>query len=75
MLANIGYNVGVAFGYFPNFSNGLRGQQGGESVLVGLKDNTDPDDGSEARKLVRLEPQWQRVEIPLNFFRTASSPW
>jgi hypothetical protein len=49
----------------------MKGQRGGELVEVGVKDDTDPDDGSESKSRVRLQAEWQRVEIPLSTFRTA----
>ena len=50
----------------------IRGDNGGESVEVGLKDNVDPDDGSETKFLIEnLTTEWDTVEIPLSSFRTA----
>jgi hypothetical protein len=49
----------------------MKGQRGGELVDIGLKDDTDPDDGGESKSRVRLQAEWQRVEIPLTAFRTA----
>lgn len=49
-----------------------RGVSGGEEVLIGLKDSTDPDDGSESKVLLsNLTTDWQRFEIGLSRFRTA----
>lgn len=49
----------------------VRGANGGETVLVGLKDNTDPDDGSETKvRLPDLGVQWQTHKISLSRFRT-----
>jgi hypothetical protein len=49
-----------------------RGTKGGESVLVGLKDNTDPDDGSETKVAMSgLTTEWQRYEMHLSRFKTA----
>ena len=50
----------------------LKGKNGGEAVDVGLKDNTDPDDGSETKiTLGSLQQDWQVREIELSRFRTA----
>lgn len=49
----------------------MKGQRGGELVDIGLKDDTDRDDGGESKSRVRLQTEWQRVEIPLPAFRTA----
>ena len=49
----------------------LRGAVGGESVQIGIKDNTDPDDGSEVKKTEVLSPGWQTFTYSLTDFRTA----
>jgi exo-beta-1,3-glucanase (GH17 family) len=50
----------------------LRGEVGGEDVWVGLKDNTDRDDGSERKIRVRdLTKDWQTFNFPLSAFVTA----
>ena len=47
----------------------LRGESGGEFVSVGVKDNTDPDDGSERKYIVsNLTSEWQSISIPLSHF-------
>lgn len=60
------------FSRYQMLSLELRGINGGESVTVGLKDNTDPDDGSESKILIQnLTTNWNTFEIPLSRFRTA----
>lgn len=49
----------------------LRGANGGESVQIGIKDSTDPDDGTETRKTVTLTTSWQPLSFPLRDFTTA----
>lgn len=50
----------------------LRGAHGGESVLIGLKDSTDPDDGSETKVPISdLATEWKTYQIPLSRFSTA----
>jgi hypothetical protein len=49
----------------------LRGASGGESVEIGIKDNTDPDSGTETKKTVALSSAWQTFTYPLNDFTTA----
>ena len=39
----------------------LRGGAGGETVDVGIKDSTDPDNGAEATTRVSLTTDWQRL--------------
>lgn len=50
----------------------LKGEKGGETVLIGLKDKNDPDDGSEDRTRLNLSNNWQAYEIDLqsNFGNT-----
>jgi len=57
---------------FRAISVDLRGEIGGESVEVGIKDSSDPDDGSETKILVpQLSTGWQTYEFPLSSFDTA----
>ncbi len=57
---------------YQTLSLELRGAKGGESVLIGLKDNTDPDDGSETKIPVsNLTTDWKTFTIPLSKFDTA----
>lgn len=49
----------------------LRGALGGENVEIGIKDNTDPDDGTEVKKTVALASNWQTLTFPLSDFTTA----
>lgn len=50
----------------------LRGQNGGEDIWIGLKDNEDADDGTETKiPLLDLTPTWQTFTIPLSSFATA----
>lgn len=50
----------------------LRGETGGESVQIGIKDATDPDDGTETKALVsNLSTQWRTYQFPLSTFGTA----
>ena len=49
----------------------LKGKNGGESVYIALKDDTDPDDGSESKILLTLTNEWATYTIPLTAFETA----
>jgi exo-beta-1,3-glucanase (GH17 family) len=54
----------------------LRGGQGGESVAIGIKTATDPDDGSEPKFPVEgLTTTWKKIRIPLSTFATAYESW
>ena len=60
-----------------NFSNfdtliiSMKGARGGEKVDIGIKDRTDPDDGSEAKKTVTLTSTYSEYRFSLQEFRTA----
>jgi hypothetical protein len=49
----------------------LKGQNGGETILIGLKDNQDPDDGSESKVRLTLTNIWAEYSINVNDFQTA----
>jgi hypothetical protein len=50
----------------------LKGQRGGETVLIGVKDNEDPDDGSESKIRLNLTNEWAEYRINLREnFKTA----
>lgn len=57
---------------YQTLSLELRGEKGGEQVWIGLKDNEDPDDGTETKRLVsNLTTEWQPFTFPLSDFETA----
>jgi len=57
---------------YKKLSMELRGEVGDEAVLIGLKDNQDPDDGTEMKvRLWGLSPAWQTFEFPLSEFNNA----
>ena len=62
---------GKDFSGFGKLSVELRGANGGEVVEIGLKDNEDPDDGSEAKIPLTVTKEWKTYEIPLSKFFTA----
>lgn len=49
----------------------IRGAIGGERVEVGIKDNTDPDDGTESKRAENLTGAWKDYEFPLSSFSSA----
>jgi hypothetical protein len=49
----------------------LRGENGGEIVAIGIKDNTDPDDGSEVRKIIHCQAGWVTYQFDLSDFTNA----
>jgi exo-beta-1,3-glucanase (GH17 family) len=60
------------FSSFGTLSVELRGEHGGESVEIGIKDADDPDDGTETKFRIEDIPEdWQIYNIPLSTFTTA----
>jgi hypothetical protein len=49
----------------------LKGSHGGEKFYMHLKDNDDPDDGSQTNIELVLTDQWQTYDIGLNRFENA----
>jgi hypothetical protein len=50
----------------------LKGDKGGETFFIALKDADDADDGSETRIPITLSNKWKTYEIPLSEFKTAN---
>jgi exo-beta-1,3-glucanase (GH17 family) len=60
------------FSSFSSVTIELRGEVGGESVAVGIKDATDPDTGRESRVFVQgISTSWQTLEFQLDDFISA----
>ena len=49
----------------------LKGDAGGENILINLEDATDPADGRSTRIALQLSDSWQTYEIDLADFETA----
>lgn len=49
----------------------LKGDVGGEKVLINMEDRDDPADGTSTRYELRLTNEWQTYEIDLDEFATA----
>jgi hypothetical protein len=50
----------------------MKGEQGGETFKITMKDITDPPDGSETKLDIELTKEWQLFEIETNQFLTAN---
>ena len=59
------------FSGFDKLQLELKGDAGGEEILVNIKDSTDPDDGSQTNVPLTLTNEWQLYEIDLARFRNA----
>jgi hypothetical protein len=46
----------------------MKGGNGGEQIEIGVKTNTQPDDGSETKVPVTLTSEWKTYSIALNRF-------
>jgi hypothetical protein len=63
------------FSTFDSLIISLKGAKGGESVDIGIKDKTDPDDGSEIKKTITLTKSYVRYALSLrDFDKTADLP-
>lgn len=57
---------------YTTLSVDLKGENGGEELEIGIKDNTDPDDGTETKiKILGLTTEWQTYTFSLLDFTTA----
>ncbi len=60
------------FSKFKTLSFELKGELGGENVMIGIKDRNDPDDGSESKILLcHLKNEWTSFNVPLILFKNA----
>lgn len=59
------------FSSFDKLQLELKGNIGGEKILVHMKDSNDPDDGSQTDLELQLTDQWQVYEIDLERFENA----
>ena len=46
----------------------LKGEQGGENIMIAMKDESNPTDGSETRVPLTLSETWETYEIPTSSF-------
>ncbi|PQB05701.1 DUF6090 family protein [Aureitalea marina] len=49
----------------------VKGSVEGETIQVAIKDDTDPDDGSETKVPISISTEWKTYDIPLSKFETA----
>lgn len=59
------------FSEFGILALDLRGENGGETVEVGIKDYAAPDDGSERKVRLLLGKEYHRYDIPLSSFASS----
>ena len=57
------------FSIYTKLKLELRGAQGGEVVFIGLKDVSNPTDGSETKVELTLTNEYKTYEIPLSSFK------
>jgi hypothetical protein len=67
----LGSRLGRDMREFSRLELDMRGAAGGEVVFIGLKDRSDPDDGSEVKKTETLTSSWVTYRYSLTDFRTA----
>jgi hypothetical protein len=66
-----GKRVGNDYAIFKKVSFDLKGENGNEIVLIGLKDILDKDDGSERKYTVNITSDWKNYTYELSEFDTA----
>jgi hypothetical protein len=71
VLRNSDGRPSLDFSGFDTLSLEMKGDVGGEAVLVHLKDKDDPDDGTQTNVELVLTDDWQVYEIDLDRFETA----
>jgi hypothetical protein len=49
----------------------LKGDAGGEQIVINMEDRDDPADGTSTRYALQLSDHWQTYEIDLSEFKTA----
>jgi hypothetical protein len=59
------------FSMFRSITIEMMSNRDNETVKIGIKDNTDPDNGQETKITVTLSKHWQVYELSLNKFVTA----
>jgi hypothetical protein len=59
------------FSMFDQLVLELKGDAGGETISVHMKDRDDPDDGTQTDIELQLTDQWKSYEIDLADFKTA----
>ncbi len=69
--APLGQRQGRDFSKYQTLAIDLKGAQGGEALSVGIKDQSDEDDGKETKIPVTLSNSWQTCWFPLAHFTTA----
>ncbi len=46
----------------------MKGEEGGENIMIGMKDESNPTDGSETKVPLSLTEDWQNYDIPTASF-------
>jgi hypothetical protein len=59
------------FSEFDTLQLELKGDEGGETLLIHIEDSDDERDGSATKVEIQLTNQWQTYEIKLSDFKTA----
>ena len=62
---------GRDFSSFNTLQIELKGDQGGEKILLNMEDKEDPQDGTTTRYELEITDQWQTYNIDLAEFKTA----
>lgn len=63
-----GDRPGRDYSAFKDLEIEMKGERGGESLDIGIKDLSQPDDGLETRIPVQLTRSWQTYQLPVTKF-------
>jgi exo-beta-1,3-glucanase (GH17 family) len=67
--AQLGFRSAIDLSQYRTLSVEMRGELGGETVYIGIKDKYQPDNGSEIKLPVRLSADWRSYTFDLQEFR------
>ena len=62
---------GIDYSSYDKLLLELKGDAGGENILINIEDANDPADGTSTRRELQLSDSWQTYEIDLADFETA----
>ncbi len=70
-VASPGARASMDLSQYSRLSVEMRGEADNQTVFIGLKDNQQPDDGSETTLPVKVSSDWKTYNFNLNDFRGA----
>ena len=68
---DLGLRISPDYSMYDTLVLELKGDVGGENLIVNMEDREDPVDGTSTRYKIQLSDEWQTYEIDLEEFETA----